>query len=169
MSQVLEMAPGAKRALFSHFHIGGCQSCAYQLDETLAAVCEQHELLLPEVIAALQASHIHDLSMLISPRDLQEKLSEKPLILDIRSREEFESAPFPNAEFCSQERQQAAFSQCSAETEIYLIDHLGHDVLDRCSWFRGHGFKKTWGLQGGIDAWSQEVDSQTPRYKLELH
>jgi len=36
MSKVLEAFPGAQRALFRRYHIGGCSSCAFRPDETLA-------------------------------------------------------------------------------------------------------------------------------------
>ena len=51
---------------------------------------------------------------------------------------------------------------------IVLYDHRGREVLDQCAWFHGHGLKNTLGLEGGIDAWSQEVDSSVQRYRLEL-
>ena len=35
MDELLARLPGARRALFAAFHVGGCQSCAYQDDETL--------------------------------------------------------------------------------------------------------------------------------------
>ena len=31
--------PGARRALFARYHIGGCQSCGFSPGETLAEVC----------------------------------------------------------------------------------------------------------------------------------
>src|SRR5262245_42682416 len=36
MSAVLESFPGAQRALFRRYHIGGCSSCGFRPDETLA-------------------------------------------------------------------------------------------------------------------------------------
>ena len=35
MQQVLEIFPGAQRALFRRYHIGGCSSCGFQPTETL--------------------------------------------------------------------------------------------------------------------------------------
>jgi hypothetical protein len=36
------------------------------------------------------------------------------------------------------------------------------------AWFRGHGLKHTFGLRGGIDAWSREIDPELPRYRIEV-
>jgi rhodanese-related sulfurtransferase len=41
-------------------------------------------------------------------------------------------------------------------------------VLDQVAWFRGHGLNETYGLRGGIDAWSQEIDKSIPRYRVEM-
>ena len=42
MREVLEACPGAQRALFRRYHIGGCSSCAFQPEETLAQVCARN-------------------------------------------------------------------------------------------------------------------------------
>ncbi len=35
MGEILETLTGARRALFSRYHLGGCQSCAFSNEETL--------------------------------------------------------------------------------------------------------------------------------------
>ena len=50
---------------------------------------------------------------------------------------------------------------------IALIDHQGARSLDAAAYFAGHGFKNVRALLGGIDAWSQQVDPELPRYTLE--
>ncbi|HZV35209.1 MAG TPA: rhodanese-like domain-containing protein, partial [Verrucomicrobiae bacterium] len=42
MRDVLEVYPGAQRALFRKYHIGGCSSCGFQPTETLAQVCARN-------------------------------------------------------------------------------------------------------------------------------
>ena len=42
MREVLENFPGAQRALFRRYHIGGCSSCGFSPDETLAQVCARN-------------------------------------------------------------------------------------------------------------------------------
>ncbi|GIT04618.1 MAG: hypothetical protein CM1200mP29_00290 [Verrucomicrobiota bacterium] len=42
MQAVLQVFPGAQRALFRKYHIGGCSSCGFQPEETLARVCERN-------------------------------------------------------------------------------------------------------------------------------
>ncbi len=57
MREVLEAYPGAQQALFKRYHIGGCSSCAFHPDETLAQLCERNgNLNLEEVIDHLKSS-----------------------------------------------------------------------------------------------------------------
>ena len=51
---------------------------------------------------------------------------------------------------------------------MVLYDHTGKYVLDQVAWFRGHGVENAFGLTGGIDAWSQEVDKAVMRYRVEV-
>lgn len=166
MGAILDTLPGAKRALFARYHLGGCQSCAFSNDETLAQLCERSELPVAEVLEHLLASHAHDSAMLMEPADAREKLAELRLI-DLRTREEHEAVAIAGSEFFTQELQQQLFAG-DPETAILLYDHSGRNVLDQVAWFRGHGLKQTFGLRGGIDAWSREVDPSVPRYRIEM-
>ena len=35
MQEILAVFPGAQRAMFSRYHVGGCSSCGFQPTETL--------------------------------------------------------------------------------------------------------------------------------------
>ena len=170
METLLENYPGARRALFSAFHIGGCQSCAYEVTDSLEEVCGKHEIAIEEALKCLQESHAHDQEMLISPARLKELLDkgDKMILLDTRTREEFESITLPGAELMTQERQTEIFAEADQNRMVVLIDHQGRSVLDHCAWFRGHGLKQTFGVEGGIDRYAQEVDQSIPRYRLEM-
>ena len=50
MAELLEAYPGAQRALFRNYHIGGCASCGFRSDETLAQVCHRNDGLDPEEV-----------------------------------------------------------------------------------------------------------------------
>lgn len=170
MSAIMEKLPGARRALFSHYHLGGCQSCGFSDSETLAELAARSGGMDPaEMLAQLLAADLHDQAMQISPEEVRAQLDagESVLVIDTRTREEFEAVRIEEAEFMTQELQQALFAG-DPEKSIVLYDHLGRHVLDHCSWFRGHGLKKTFAMAGGIDAWSQKVDPSVRRYRLEL-
>jgi rhodanese-related sulfurtransferase len=166
MGVILETLPGAKRALFARYHLGGCQSCAFSNDETLAQLCTRSEQSAQEVLAHLLASHAHDLEMLMESTTARDQLTKLRLI-DLRTREEHEAVAIAGSEFFTQELQQQLFAG-DPDSPLLLYDHTGQNVLDQVAWFRGHGLKQTYGLRGGIDAWSREVDPSIPRYRLEI-
>ncbi|MEY4245897.1 MAG: hypothetical protein RLZZ245_3482 [Verrucomicrobiota bacterium] len=166
MGLILETLPGARRAIFARYHLGGCQSCAFSNDETLAELCSRSEIPVDEVLAHLLASHAHDSAMCLEPCVLRERLAEFRLI-DLRTREEHEAVVIAGSEFFTQELQQQLFAG-DPLVKILLYDHSGRNALDQVAWFRGHGLHETYALRGGIDAWSQEVDPSIPRYRLEM-
>lgn len=167
MGLIIETLPGAKRALFARYHLGGCQSCAFSNEETLAQLCQRSELDAAEVLDHLLASHSHDLTMFMEPTAARELLGELRLV-DLRTREEHEAVVIENSDLFTQELQQQLFAE-NKDQPILLYDHTGNYVLDQVAWFRGHGLKQTFGLRGGIDAWSREIDPTLPRYRLEMN
>ena len=172
MKQLQELMPGARRALFAKYHIGGCQSCGFDDDETIEEVCERNENLpVNEVIDHLLLSSEHDQKIQISPRDLKDELDqadEEIKLLDIRSREEVEAVKIEGSQIMTNELQQEALGKWNKETRTVIIDHTGERSLDVAAFFIGHGLKKTAALAGGIDAYSKEVDPNIPRYRIEI-
>jgi rhodanese-related sulfurtransferase len=169
MSAVLEQFPGAQRALFRRYHIGGCSSCGFQPTETLAQVCARNgSLSVDEVLAHIQSSHEGDAKVLISPKELAELMQkEKALkLVDVRSREEFEAVNIAGSMLLSQPVMQQLMGSGSNSEPIVVIDHAGKNGLDAAAYFMGHGLQNVRCLRGGIDAWAQEVDTTLRRYKL---
>ena len=170
MSALLQRFPGAQRALFRRYHIGGCASCSFQPTETLAEVCARNENLpLDEVIAHILASHEADEKILISPSELDAVLQSDAAakLIDIRTREEFDAVHIASAIFFSQELMQEILVRWDRTALLAVIDHTGARSMDAAAYFTGHGFIKVRAVRGGMDAWSQEVDSALPRYGIE--
>jgi rhodanese-related sulfurtransferase len=169
MREVLEAFPGAQRALFRRYHIGGCASCGFSPDETLDGLCHRNNNLpVDEVLAHIQASHEQDAKILISPTELAGVLKEKPSIklLDVRSREEFEAVHLPGSILLAQPVMMEILGKWARQDVFVIVDHTGKQSLDAAAYFLGHGFENIRALRGGIDAWSQEVDSSVRRYTL---
>ncbi len=67
MEELLQEYPGAQRALFRAYHIGGCASCGFSPSETLAGICPRNDNLpVEEVIGTILAGHEADQKMQIS-------------------------------------------------------------------------------------------------------
>jgi rhodanese-related sulfurtransferase len=169
MSEVLAVYPGAQRALFRKYHIGGCSSCAFRQDETLAQVCARNNNLNPaEVLEFLKTSHDEDAKILISPRELADLLQrdQSVKILDVRSREEFDAVRIEGSLLMSQPAVQEIMGHWPRDRAFVIVDHDGKMGLDATAYFAGHGFDRVRCLRGGIDAWSREIDPSLRRYKL---
>jgi rhodanese-related sulfurtransferase len=170
MRELLEQFPGAQRALFRRYHIGGCSSCGFGPEETLAGVCARSDnLAVEEVIDHILTSDAADRAMQIEPRDLADRLTDTPPLhlLDIRTREEFDTVKLPDAQLFTQELMQEILGNWSRSELLVIYDHKGTRSLDAAAYFQGHGFENVKTLRGGIDAWSVEVNSSLPRYHLE--
>ena len=169
MSAVLAEFPGAQRALFRRYHIGGCSSCGFQPTETLAEVCARNgNLNAAEVLQHIQTSHEQDAKILIPPKELEKLLQENKSVklVDVRSREEFEAVQIPGSILLSQTVMQQLMASGSNSEPIVIVDHAGKNGLDAAAYFTGHGLQNVRCLRGGIDAWAQEVDSSLRRYRL---
>ena len=170
MGELLQQYPGAQRALFRKYHIGGCASCGFQPTETLAGVCKRNDgIPVSEAIDHILKSHEQDLAMQVAPMELaQLRESESGLkLVDIRTREEFEAVKIEGSLFFTQDLMQEALMRWDRSDPIAIVDHLGAKAMDAAAYFAGHEFLNVRALRGGIDAWSQEVDPSLPRYELE--
>src|SRR3954468_2526865 len=94
MRELLQHYPGAQRALFRRYHIGGCSSCGFQPEETLEGVCARNnQLPIGEVIDLVVASNEADLKLQFSPEELANALKTDPeaKLVDVRTREEYDT------------------------------------------------------------------------------
>jgi rhodanese-related sulfurtransferase len=170
MGEVLEVFPGAQRALFRRYHIGGCSSCAFQPEETLQQVCERNgNLDVGEVLDHIRASHELDAQILIAPRELADLLARDKSVrlVDVRGREEFEAVHLPGSVLLTQEVMREIMSEGDKARALIIIDHRGQQGLDAAAYFLGQGVQNVRCLRGGLEAWSQEVDPRVRRYRLE--
>ena len=169
MREVLEVFPGAQRALFRKYHIGGCSSCGFQPGETLAGVCERNgELPVADVLEQIRRSHEEDARILIEPSGLAKRreTGDDVRLVDIRSREEFEAVQIDGSQLLTQDLMQEILGSWDNDQLFVIVDHTGGKCLDAAAYYLGHGMPNVHALRGGIDAWSLEVDSSIRRYTL---
>lgn len=169
MSELLAAFPGAQRALFRNFHIGGCSSCGFRQDETLAEVCQRSDGLDPEeVLEKVRLAYEEDQKLMVSPVELKRLVDAgQARILDIRTQEEYDAVHIEGSSRLTQPLMQEALATWPKDSALVVLDHQGQRALDAVAYFVGHGFTAIKSLRGGIDAWSQEVDPSLPRYTLE--
>jgi len=166
MSDILERFPGARRALFQRFHIGGCHSCGFEPQDSLRTVLAKHQV--HDVDGALQTIldfDTMDRRMQLGAKEVAELRQRNPnaRLIDVRTEEEWELARIAGAELLDQ----GLFDELRAapkDTVVVFYCHTGMRSLDAAAYFAGHGFTEVRSMRGGILAWSDEVDPTVPRY-----
>src|SRR5688572_28593480 len=138
MADLLARYPGAQRALFRKYHIGGCSSCGFRPEETLAEICARNQgLPVEEVAEHILTSHEADRQMLVAPADAAELVKAgKARLLDVRTREEFEAVHIPESTFFTQELMHELGGWDPA-TLIIFVDHDGSRSPDAVAYFAG--------------------------------
>lgn len=170
MAELLEFFPGAQRALFRKYHIGGCSSCGFQPGETVAELCARNGGLDPEeVLAYVRASQQEDEKIWLAPSELAGLRAENaPLrLLDIRSREEIEAVHIEGSIPFTQEIMTEMLGRWPRADLLVIYDHTGRKGIDAAAYFLGHGFTNVRALRGGIDAWAREMEPAMKRYRME--
>jgi monothiol glutaredoxin len=85
-------------------------------------------------------------------------------LIDVRTDEEFAVARIAGSMLVNTPEQAQEIMTLPKETPLVFHCHHGMRSLQAAIWFQQKGFTNVFNLAGGIDAWSQEVDSSVPRY-----
>ncbi len=101
----------------------------------------------------------------ISVRALDEKLrSEEDLqLFDVRTPAEREIAHIEGSRFLDRAAQDHIMS-LAKDTPLYFVCHHGNRSAQAAEFFLNQGYTKVYNVVGGIEAWSQDVDPEVPRY-----
>ena len=84
-------------------------------------------------------------------------------LVDVRTAWEREIAAIDGSRLLDQAYHDALLLR-DRNTPIVFQCHHGIRSQQAAEYFRGHGFRNLYNLQGGIDAWSLFVDTSVPRY-----
>ncbi len=101
----------------------------------------------------------------MSVRELSQRLGagERIELLDVRTPEERAIAAIPGAVLLN-ESEAARIESLPRDTKLVLHCHHGGRSQQAAEQFVALGFSQVWNVVGGIDAWSQEIDPDVPRY-----
>jgi len=84
-------------------------------------------------------------------------------VIDVRPDADRERVPFPGARPFTPDTH-AQLTMLPTDTPLAFLCHHGVSSRSAAEHFLGHGFTDVWNVEGGIDAWSQEIDPTVPRY-----
>jgi adenylyltransferase/sulfurtransferase len=102
----------------------------------------------------------------IEPKELARKLAagEDIQLLDVRNPDEFAICRIDGAELLPLPKLLEGVNRLDSAREMVIHCHTGLRSAQAVNFLRGIGFTRVKNLRGGIDAWSEEVDSAVPRY-----
>lgn len=86
------------------------------------------------------------------------------LVVDVRPAAERAAAPFPAPHELLDEDSIARLSALPKEQPLAFLCHHGNASRQAAEHFRGLGFRQVFNIEGGIDAWSQQIDPGVPQY-----
>ncbi len=167
MQAILAVFPGAQRALFSRYHVGGCSSCGFQPTETLEQVSASHNISdVEEVVRYLEESRALEREIQIRPEELASalKAGQTLQLLDVRTPEEHKIARIDGAQLVTETLARYVVERWPKDSPIVVHCHLGERSVEAAFFLINRGFTNVRSLAGGIDAWSAQVDPTVPRY-----
>ncbi|MDW7975269.1 MAG: rhodanese-like domain-containing protein [Leptospiraceae bacterium] len=168
MSEILQNYPSARRVLFQKYHIGGCNSCGYSLNDTIEKVFIKHNKLpyLQEAIQLIYDSVKLERSFQIAPKELSHLLEEEKdwILLDVRDAMEREIANISGSLWLTQELAWEILQKWNKQTKMVFFCHTGIRSLEATYFFYFKGFPNVKNLDGGIKRWAEEVDPSIPIY-----
>ncbi len=103
----------------------------------------------------------------LTPRQVQEFLQQadtKPLLLDVRESWEYDICHIEGSTLLPMSQISEQLETLDKTQEIILICHHGMRSRQVGVYLSGNGFDKLINLQGGIEAWAQEVEPTMPHY-----
>lgn len=100
----------------------------------------------------------------ISVRELKARLDAGSVeLFDVRTPREREIAQIAGAQLLDRSAQDHIMG-LPKDTPLYFHCHHGGRSQQAAEFFINQGFKEVYNVEGGIDAWSRDVDTDVPRY-----
>lgn len=107
------------------------------------------------------------MNLIITPRQLKERLDkgEKIMLLDVREPWEYALAKIEGSCLIPLGTLPQSLEKLDPNAEIVATCHHGMRSADAVAFLHQQGFKNVKNLIGGIDAWAVQVDPTVPRYR----
>jgi monothiol glutaredoxin len=107
----------------------------------------------PAVVKTMSVQQLHD-HMIAGSID----------VIDVRPAPARALAPFPHAHDVLDEDSRERLEALPKDLPLAFLCHHGNSSRQAAEYFRGLGFHDLYNVEGGIDAWSREIDPTVPRY-----
>jgi sulfur-carrier protein adenylyltransferase/sulfurtransferase len=102
----------------------------------------------------------------MSPHELKRRMDagEPCELIDVREPFEYEIARIDGAKLIPLGEISERLDELSGEQPIVVHCHSGKRSAQAVGLLQQHGFTKVYNLEGGIDAWSDQIDPNVPKY-----
>lgn len=136
-------------------------------EDTLGDLCKKFDLPAAQIIfMEIQLYHLNHQVEQLSATEAHHFIQQNPsvLLLDVREAWERQYGSLPKAQILDLALLKTLKDQWPKERPILIYCHFGVRSLDCASYLIQEGFTHVSVIQGGIDAWSIQVDPTLPRY-----
>jgi len=103
----------------------------------------------------------------VTVQDMKKALDNPALgikVIDIREPDEYEIAHIDGVPLLPMSQLRQRFTELDPNQQYYLHCKVGERSLHAVAFLKQQGFKYLKSVKGGINAWSEEIDSNVPRY-----
>jgi rhodanese-related sulfurtransferase len=102
----------------------------------------------------------------LTPADVAARLDSDtpPLLIDVREDWERAIAAVSDSIHIPLGELPVRISELPEDRQLVIMCHHGGRSLQAAMWLEQQGFDEVANLDGGIDAWSREIDDDIPRY-----
>lgn len=104
----------------------------------------------------------------ITPTELAAWLADeqrpRPVLLDVREPWEYEMGHIDGAQLMPMHTVPVRLSELDTESSVVCICHHGGRSMQVAMFLQSRGYTTIYNLSGGMDVWSQQVDSSIRRY-----
>jgi adenylyltransferase/sulfurtransferase len=103
----------------------------------------------------------------VSIQDVKRVLGDKSSsirVIDVREADEYEIARIPGVPLFPLSTLPQRFTELDPNQQIYIHCKSGKRSMKALDFLRQQGFKYIKSVKGGIEAWSDEIDSSVPKY-----
>ncbi|MDP1952553.1 MAG: rhodanese-like domain-containing protein [Betaproteobacteria bacterium] len=104
----------------------------------------------------------------ITPQSLQQWLADEsrkpPVLLDVREPWEYQTCHIDGSVLAPMNTIPARAQELDRDTDTVVICHHGARSYQVCVFLERNGFSNLYNLQGGVNAWADQVETTMPRY-----
>lgn len=105
-----------------------------------------------------------ELSQWLNPSAGAPLTSNGPIVLDVREQWEWDLAHIDSSTHIPMSEITSRFSELDNSQAVVCVCHHGMRSMQVAMYLERQGFSTIFNLTGGVDAWSNDVDSNMARY-----